>query len=570
LGREEFGAARFCLPRTGLSRFEIYKQVMEWLKGANIRRVFCSPYLLEDVITAMAVKDLFGAPLCTYIMDDQNVCSSGIPDVLMKELVAKSDLRLTISPEMRIAYEKKYRQKFWLLPPLVPADLIPVKSSNTFSKGAGARGVLVGNIWGQRWLDLLRESFRNSGHRIDWFCNQKSPAFLKFDRTELENDGITMRDPLPECLLASILPQYAYAVVPSGPLDDHNSPGLQAIAELSLPSKIPFLFAIGNLPILVLGHPQTAAARCVDRLQIGAVAPYKVEAVREAVAELLTAHTQQAIRRRAAAAAKTFSAAGAAEWVWQSLENRVPVDLRFEKLMPVRKGEFAYYVDPAAPRNIVPDFLPIYRALRRISELHYAPSFIVDVGSSTGIWSLTASQVFPEARFILIDPLLATYPPSEVDACVSKLRTCELVEAAAADRSGKTHFNVSSDLYGSSLLHVGDNAQVKDTIEVELTRLDDLMRSRHVFGRGILKVDVQYAEHLVLEGGREFVQNQVDMVILELSVTRETESAKTLSEMIVVMDELGFRYFDDVGEWRSPSTGLLEQKDVMFSRHGLF
>ena len=218
----------------------------------------------------------------------------------------------------------------------------------------------------------------------------------------------------------------------------------------------------------------------------------------------------------------------------------------------------------------MPDFAPVYQSMRRLSNLYYTPSFVVDVGSSTGIWSLSVSKIFPDARYILIDPLLSTYPSNELEACVSRIRNCEVVEAAISDRTGTAEFTVSTDLYGSSLLYIGSSAEPKEKIAVELVKLDDLMAKRAVIGRGILKVDAQYAEHLVLEGGREFVKEQVDVVILELSVTRETESAKTISEMIIMMDELGFRYFDDVGEWRSPITGLLEQKDVMFTRFGLF
>jgi hypothetical protein len=35
------------------------------------------------VRTAIAIKEIYGVPMCTYIMDDQNVCTSEIPDELM-------------------------------------------------------------------------------------------------------------------------------------------------------------------------------------------------------------------------------------------------------------------------------------------------------------------------------------------------------------------------------------------------------------------------------------------------------------------------------------------------------
>jgi hypothetical protein len=39
--------------------------------------------------------------------------------------------------------------------------------------------------------------------------------------------------------------------------------------------------------------------------------------------------------------------------------------------------------------------------------------------------------------------------------------------------------------------------------------------------------------------------------------------------MLNLLDELGFRYYDETGEWRSPSDGTLLQKEVAFIRSDL-
>jgi hypothetical protein len=337
-GAKLFGAARFCLPARGMSRSEIRSQIHAWMNGRTVRRILCCPYHPEDVAVALETRDLFGAPLCTYLMDDRNVCDSGISDQEMEELISKSKLRLAISPEMRAAYEKKYRRRFWLLPPLVSDELIHTGPSQACRPAGPPRGVIIGNIWGQRWLDRLRAAFRGSGFELDWYCNQKNPLFLHFDRSELERDGIRWCDPLPESALASVLSNYSYAVVPSGAFDDYDIPSLQAIAELSLPSKIPFILATAQLPILVLGDARTAAARNVDRLGIGASAIYDAAAVRAALERLLRPEVQAAIRGRAADLARLFSARDAAEWIWRSLEKGEPVDSKFETLMPEDKN----------------------------------------------------------------------------------------------------------------------------------------------------------------------------------------------------------------------------------------
>jgi hypothetical protein len=336
---QTFGAANFCLPLAQASRPEVLSWVKWWLNTTAVRRVLCLPYLPADPIVGITVKELFNVPLCTYIMDDKNVCTNGIPDSLMEELLAKSDLRLVISPEMREAYEKKYRLKFFLLPPLVSDELLSSTPLRHLNGTKSRRCVLIGNIWGQRWLDLLRNTFRGSGYQIDWYCNQKSPRALSFNRADLEQDGIRLLDPIPESDLPAILSKYSYAIVPSDTLDGKSPPNVQAIAELSLPSRIPFMLATAHLPILVLGHPETSAARFVERFKFGAVIPYDADAVRIALERLAEPETQSAIRSRAAALSASFSARGSADWIWRSLEAGEACDLTYEKLMPSSRAE---------------------------------------------------------------------------------------------------------------------------------------------------------------------------------------------------------------------------------------
>jgi hypothetical protein len=92
-GNQTFGAASYCLPLSCASRAEVYSWVRWYLSGTHVRRILTIPYLPADPLVSLAVKDQSNAPLCTYIMDDKNVCDDGISDELMEELLTKSDLR---------------------------------------------------------------------------------------------------------------------------------------------------------------------------------------------------------------------------------------------------------------------------------------------------------------------------------------------------------------------------------------------------------------------------------------------------------------------------------------------
>jgi hypothetical protein len=337
-GEQDFGAAQFCLPLAQLKRPEVASWMRWCLGGATVRRIICFPYLPADVMVAIVAQELFRVPLCTYIMDDKNVCAEGISDELMEELFSKSDLRLVISPEMRDAYARKYRMRFWVMPPLVPDELIRRTPHQPLEGVDPRRGVLIGNMWGTRWLDMLRDAMRGTGYSVDWFCN--NPDSTELERARIESDGIRAMGTVPDASLPAILNSYRFAVVPSDPLDGKSLPAVCAIAELSLPSRIPTMMAEAHLPMLVLGDPKTAAARFVERFQLGAVVPYDSGAVKSALDRILTPESEMQIRKRAASLADSFSAKGSDQWIWRSLEGGRPCDLRFEELMPA-EGELS-------------------------------------------------------------------------------------------------------------------------------------------------------------------------------------------------------------------------------------
>lgn len=564
-GEHQLGEVAICLPQAGYSRSEVFQNVLASLRGKRVRRVVCIPYVADDLITSIAVKELFNVPLCTYIMDDQNIYSCRIPDDLMREFLAKCTLRLTTHPEMRNAYESKFGFKFWLLPAVVPGQLI--ERASRIPKGDkynSKTGALVGSIWSARWLDLLIGALKDSGYHVDWFGNSNSP-YLRTAPTDLEVAGITPLGIQPEARLAELLRGYPYAVVPTGSPDDHGD--ALALARLSLPGRILFILATSNTPVIVLGDKETPAASFVKRFQIGVSSDYSPDGFRRAVEYVVDPANQLAMRQKAAILAPSLSADGISEWLFRSIELGEPHDLRFETMLPRSEADLVAYIEPPIPSDIYREYAPVYQVMRRLKNAGYSPDFVVDIGASMGIWSYAVSRIFPEARFVLVDPLFSRYDESARQRHIGRIAKAELVDAAVSNQAGKSSFQVPPDLYGGSLLRLRDGRSY-EVIQVSVKTVDQIAKEKQITGRGILKADVQCAEHLVLEGARRFLE-QVDAVVLELSLIQFHEQAKTFLEMINLMRDLGYRYYDDVGCWRSPLDGTLLQKDVLFLRDNL-
>jgi FkbM family methyltransferase len=560
-GEHSFGTLNVCLTHSGLSRSEAFFNVAQSLFGRSPRRALCVPFYSDDALSALAVRQTYGVPLCTYIMDDDNVASQGLPDDLMAELLKNSALRLAISPELRDAYEDKYGLKFWLLPPVVAPEAISVTANDPKRElGDTKRGILIGNIWSRNWLSALRATVRSSGLRVDWYG--KLQEWLKVSVEELSDDGIDARGFIAESELASLCRSYPYALIPSGTLDhreDHP-----AVARFSLPSRMPFILAACNTPMIVLGSRATAAARFVERLEVGIAASYDSRAFREAVETVLS--REQEFHERATKLAERFSARDVADWIWRSLQLGEACDSRFESLMPRAESDRVSFVEPPAPKDLRRDSVRTYQVMRRLKNAGLIPDFVVEVGASTGVWSDTVRKVFENARFVLVDPLIPRNAQLGEAAKTVGNPGCERVGAAVSNQTRRADFQVSPDFCSLSR---GPDSRPRAQVEVPVVTIDQLASDKWIAGRGILRVNAQGAEHLVLEGAADFLP-RVDVVVIELSLARYGANAKSFSEMLVLMHQLGFRYYDDAGDRRSPVDGTLLQKNAVFIRNELF
>jgi hypothetical protein len=344
-GEYSFGAFDYLLGSIDLSRIDVFAKIDKVLFGHSIKRVLCIPYHVEEIFAALAIHELFGASICTYLMDDQNILIDGIPDELMSELLNKSALRLAISSEMRDAYQTKYRQTIYFAPPVIPKTLVNLEipsqfvsidpevskiEDRVFDRTYDLSGAIIGNIWSPQWLQLLRTMTREAGVKLDWYGNSGADWNMG-DRSQLIADGITERGFLPtEPDVAKALRSHPYVVVPSGTLDERDDN--HSTSWLSLPSRIPFVMATSNTPIIVVGSRNTAAARFVERLQIGTVADYDPVSFRTAVAYVTQPQTQLQMRQNATRQVEYFVNEQMDEWIWQSLAAGEPIDRRFAEL----------------------------------------------------------------------------------------------------------------------------------------------------------------------------------------------------------------------------------------------
>jgi hypothetical protein len=327
-GIHDFGDWQAKISQQGRSRAECFRSVLRLLAGKPVRTVVCVPFLEDELLTSIAIKEAFHSKLCVYLMDDQNVAANAIRDGLMREFLEKCSLRLATHPELRLAYESKYKLPFYLLPAVVPDDLVvrePVSPSYTPGE---RRGALIGSFWDQSWFDRLCQELQHCQCHIEWYGNNKSP-WLQFPEERMAAAGIHPRGLVPEAKLAEALRNYPFVMVPVGALDKREKN--RGVASLSLPGRIPFAAAASHTPILVIGSEETCASRFVKHFGIGLTVPYQSHSIAAAIDYLSETGVQLQMRRNAAKMAAAFSDRDIVAWLPASIDKGCPADTRFEE-----------------------------------------------------------------------------------------------------------------------------------------------------------------------------------------------------------------------------------------------
>ncbi len=133
---------------------------------------------------------------------------------------------------------------------------------------------------------------------------------------------------------------------------------------------------------------------------------------------------------------------------------------------------------------------------------------IVDIGANTGSFTDDALAYFRPKRVCLVeaDPEFARGLRQKY----ASNPACTIVEAAITNRSGVVTFRINSHKDSSSILPINpisslafgmDMRELKG-ISVSALSLNDLFERESITDAALMKVDIQGAEKLLIEGGR--------------------------------------------------------------------
>jgi FkbM family methyltransferase len=141
---------------------------------------------------------------------------------------------------------------------------------------------------------------------------------------------------------------------------------------------------------------------------------------------------------------------------------------------------------------------------------------ILDIGANIGYYTVLATQIMrPGGRVFCFEPQPAVLSRLRRNIAVNALQNVVVYDCALCERNGSTQFCVPADGYAShgSILH-NERVATKEVITVSARRLDDVLAELGNPAIDLMKLDVEGAEKLVLEGGVALLSSSARPVIL--------------------------------------------------------
>lgn len=206
------------------------------------------------------------------------------------------------------------------------------------------------------------------------------------------------------------------------------------------------------------------------------------------------------------------------------------------------------------------------KAFSRLAAGGLVAEEIIDVGAAQGCWTRECMTVFPQARYLMADPLPGNRGP--LAALAAKNPRITVWNGAIGAASGTLGVHVHGD-QSSAFVAADESLGGMETIQVPMRTIDSFLDDGTLRRPTILKADVQGYEVSVLQGASETLRH-VSAVLLEVSFRRIYRDMPLAHTVIGRLAEHGFRIADICSYAQRARDHALLQADMLFVKEGLW
>jgi FkbM family methyltransferase len=222
---------------------------------------------------------------------------------------------------------------------------------------------------------------------------------------------------------------------------------------------------------------------------------------------------------------------------------------------------FSYRVIPSSllPKGAVAPFL------RNLGVRGFYPRSIVDVGANKGRWSEKAMTVFPEARYVLIEPQIEM--TEHLDRfCARHPGRVQWINAGVGAAEGELPFTLTGST-SSTFTYSPEEARELGHVQrsVPIVTLDRVC-AQYLGGiPDLVKIDAEGFEFEILKGASTLL-GKVEVFLLELPFIHPRPGALLFRDAVARMAAYGYDVYDFTMFQKRPYDGAIGQAEVVFAR----
>ncbi|QDS88903.1 hypothetical protein EC9_30980 [Rosistilla ulvae] len=218
---------------------------------------------------------------------------------------------------------------------------------------------------------------------------------------------------------------------------------------------------------------------------------------------------------------------------------------------------------PPVPKHALPT---CKERLAQAKSIGFVASDIIDAGAFTGGWTSEVSSIFPDARFLVIEPNPHTQQKIR-DSIAGLCGRATLIPKAVADEPGTLAFNIWGDpsqaTSASLQSHVRGDAGCQ--IDVDVVTIDSLI-DKHGFAPQLIKLDLQGAEIRALHGCSEALK-RTEMFVVEFGCLQAYIDRATPRELMNIFYDNNYCLYDIVDCHYRPYDNALTGGDFFFVKN---